>query len=160
MKLDNFTEAQKIVLTQLVEQLEQTKEPTTNSNDASRFKFAGILFTLGLTAVTSSYFAAPVAFIPSFVVFFVGLSSLLLLVIDKFVFPEADTFQKISEDSRATALVFFSFCVLIVGSVVAGAALVQVPPPPTEQIQTSTAPLSSGTEGRGHQGTPDTLELK
>jgi len=158
MNLDSLNDEQKAVLLTLAQDLfsEQNAQKETN-NDAGRFKFAGILFSIGLTAVTSSYFIAPVAFIPAFVVFFVGLSSLLLLIIDKFVFPEANTFQKISEDARATALIFFSFCVLIVGSVVAGSALVQVPPPPTE-VQEIASPPPSGGERSGDKGKADTLQ--
>lgn len=158
MNIDKLSDEQKAVLSTIAETLLSDEQKTTNTGDAQRFKFATVLFVLGIVCVTSSYFSAPVLFIPSFCVFFVGLSSLLLVIIDKYLFPETNTFERISEDARATALIFFAFTILIVGGVVSGAALVQVPPPPVETVQDNTTPSVHSTEGRRSQGAADTLE--
>lgn len=159
MNLDKLTAEQKQALSTIAETLLSDEKKPTNTGDTQRFKFSTVLLTVGIVCVTSSYFSAPVLFIPSFCVFFVGLSSLLLVIIDKFLFPETNTFERISEDARATALIFFAFTILIVGGVVSGAALVQVPPPPIETaVQDNSAPSVLSTEGYRNKGKADTLE--
>lgn len=113
---------------------EETPKP--DSSDAARLRIASILLTIGIGAASSSYMYAPVLFIPSFCLFFVGFGLTLVGVIDKWFFPETNTFQRIAEDARATSTMFLSLVLLVIGGIFAGSAIVQIPSSTAEEVGT------------------------
>lgn len=142
--------------------------PKPDSSDAARLRIASIILTIGIAAASGSYMYAPVLFIPAFCLFFVGFGLTLVGIIDKWFFPETNTFQRIAEDARATATMFLSLVLLVVGGIIAGAAIVQIPSSTAEEVGTiiyqsadqgsansriqEKTPAQIDTAGRGHSG--------
>ena len=111
----------------LAETATMSSAPTKDDGDSKRGKISIMVLVAGAILTAASLTAVPQLSPLAFGLTFLGIVLIMVWLVDKYFFPEEDTFKKVGENAIAVAVVFFAIVLTCIEGIKMGAVLFAIP---------------------------------